>query len=94
MVGLCCGTLSTLGCPMLQHGLAGSSTVTDIEAHETVHELQSLGVDVGPCGAASLAAFRSVARYDKAASALHFNKGAIVVLLSTEGDREYAIPTG
>ena len=93
MVGLCCGILSTLGCPVLQHGLAGSSTVPDIEAHEAVQELQSLGVDVGPCGAASLAAFRSVARYDEAASALHIDKGAIVVLLSTKGGREYAIQT-
>ncbi|KAI4127227.1 MAG: hypothetical protein LQ347_004686 [Umbilicaria vellea] len=93
MNGLCCGILSTIAWPVLQHGLVGSVTVTDIEAHDAVRLLKSLGVEVGPCGAASLAALQSVMRYPDAGSALGLGKDSVVVLLSTEGPREYVIPT-
>lgn len=93
MNGLCCGTLSTIAWPILQQGLVGNVTVTDVEAHDAVRLLKSLGVEVGPCGAASLAALRSVLNYPDAGSALQLGKDSVVVLLSTEGPREYVIPT-
>lgn len=93
MNGLCCGTLSTIAWPILQQGLGGSITVRDVEAHDAVRLLKSLGVEAGPCGAASLAALQSVMRYPDAGSALQLGKDSVVVLLSTEGPREYVIPT-
>lgn len=93
MNGLCCGTLSTIAWPILRQGVVGSITVTDLETHDAVRLLKSHGIDVGPCGAASLAALRSVMRYSDVVSALRLGKDSVVVLLSTEGAREYVIPT-
>ncbi|GAB7360863.1 hypothetical protein MBLNU230_g0849t1 [Neophaeotheca triangularis] len=90
MCGMNCGTTSTIAWPVLRDGVFAATTVTDRESHEDVVFLQRQGVDAGPCGAANLAALRKFC-----ASGL-MGEGekaeAVVVLFSTEGNREYEIP--
>ncbi|CZR59427.1 related to diaminopropionate ammonia-lyase [Phialocephala subalpina] len=86
--GMNCGTVSRNSWPILKDGIDASVTVSDAEAHEAVRELSSLGVKAGPCGAATLAALR----YVIAPGSLSLTKDSTVVLLSTEGIREYNIP--
>jgi threonine dehydratase len=91
MEGLDCGTVSSNAWPVLQAGIDASLTVSDYEAHEACGLLQSLGVSAGPCGAASLAALRRLTSLDK--EALELDKSSVVVLLCTEGCREYNVPS-
>lgn len=94
MAGLNCGTVSPISWPSLIRSIDVAVTVSDREAHEAVHELAgigyagNLGVVVGPCGAATLAALKRVMveRPDV------LDKDAVVVLLCTEGPRPYTIP--
>lgn len=62
MAGLNCGTPTGIGWPTLQAGIDAAVTVTDAEAARAVRDLQSAGVDAGPCGAATLAGVRAAAR--------------------------------
>jgi threonine dehydratase len=91
MEGLDCGTVSSKAWPVLQAGVDGSLTISDYEAHEACIRLRSLGVSAGPCGAAPLAALRRLTSTDKAA--LELNESSVVVLLCTEGHREYNVPS-
>jgi diaminopropionate ammonia-lyase len=84
MAGLNCGTPSYLAWPDLQEGLAGAVAVDDRAAAQAAVELAALGVDAGPCGAASLAALRILAA-EPARSRLGLSSHASVLLLSTEG---------
>jgi diaminopropionate ammonia-lyase len=79
MVGLNCGTPSSIAWPCLRDGLDAAISVTEEEAANAVRTLNGLGVSSGPCGAASLAAVR------KAAPRLNLSPNACVVLLNTEG---------
>jgi hypothetical protein len=88
--GMNCGTVSTVAWPILEAGVDASTTVSDFEVHEAVTYLQSLGITAGPCGAAPLAALKHVARTDP--SLLGLNKDSVVVLICTEGSRDYKIP--
>ena len=63
--------------------------VNDVEAHHSVLYLQDHGVNAGPCGAAPLAALRKL--HEK--GVLQKDPGAVVVLFSTEGYRDYILPT-
>lgn len=90
MAGLDCNTVSQQSWPILQNGINVSATVSDFEAHEACESLRALGVDAGPCGAASLAALRRLTLQDKARLGLDHN--SVVVLLSTEGLRTYHVP--
>ncbi|XWW94939.1 hypothetical protein V2A60_002889 [Cordyceps javanica] len=90
MAGLECSTISERSWPVLQKGINVSATVSDFEAHEACETLHQLGVDAGPCGAATLAALRRLSADDKAA--LGLNESSVVVLLSTEGLRSYDVP--
>lgn len=90
MAGLNCGTVSSLAWPVLESGLDAAVTVTDTEALAAMDELHGRGIDVGPCGAASLAGLR-VALTDLggtgaagAGSALGLDGDSHIVLLSTE----------
>ncbi|MEV0284848.1 MULTISPECIES: hypothetical protein [unclassified Kribbella] len=68
---------------MLRSGLDAAVTVSDQQAATAVHDLDAVGIDAGPCGAATLAASRvGLTRYrdDIAVPA-----DATVLLLSTEG---------
>jgi diaminopropionate ammonia-lyase len=84
MAGLNCGTPSYLAWPDLQRGLAGAVVVDDAATADAVAELKALGVDSGPCGAASLAALRILAT-EPARSSLRLDPESSIVLLNTEG---------
>jgi threonine dehydratase len=90
MSGMNCGTVSTSAWSILKAGLDASVTISDDEAHEAVVYLKSVGVAAGPCGAASLAALRYVARTNR--EALHLTPTSKVVLICTEGARAYSVP--
>lgn len=85
MTGLNCGTVSEIAWPTIRDGVDVSITVTDDEALSAVSELSSLGIDSGPCGAATLAALRAAAKREDLRSALDLSSETVVVLLSTEG---------
>jgi diaminopropionate ammonia-lyase len=84
MAGLNCGTPSYLAWPDLQRGLAGAVVVDDAAAADAINDLAALGVDSGPCGAASLAALRVLAT-EPARSRLGLSRDSSVMLLNTEG---------
>lgn len=90
MAGLNCGTVSTTAWPALKAGVDASSTVSDLESHEACEMLNSAGIAAGPCGAAPLAALRRLTSTGK--EALGLGPSSVVVLLCTEGRREYAVP--
>ncbi|KAF3764178.1 hypothetical protein M406DRAFT_43718 [Cryphonectria parasitica EP155] len=90
MCGMNCGTVSSTAWPVLQPAVNADVTVTDYQAHMAVCELESLGLQPGPCGAATLAALRTACR--DARAELHLSPSSVVVLFCTEGKREYAIP--
>ncbi|HEY5224619.1 MAG TPA: diaminopropionate ammonia-lyase [Microbacteriaceae bacterium] len=84
MAGMNCGTVSTLAWPILQGSIDAAVAITDDEDEWAVKELERLGVDSGPCGAASLAGLR-VALADAAVrEGLGVTVASVVVLLSTE----------
>jgi diaminopropionate ammonia-lyase len=91
MAGLNCGTVSTLAWPYIVPGLDACVTVTDAQAADAARDLAALGVPAGPCGAAPLAAVRTVNAVpgdpatDRARSLLGLSPTAAVVLLVTEG---------
>jgi threonine synthase len=90
MTGLECGTISTAAWPILEKGIDVSTTVSDFECYEAIQYLEAAGVFAGPCGAAALAGFTHVAR--NAPHLLGLDKDAVVVLICTEGSRDYKIP--
>jgi diaminopropionate ammonia-lyase family len=90
MDGMNCGTVGVLSWPVLKEAVDVSVTVSDRQCHEDVVYLQKQGINAGPCGAAQLAGLRKVVREDP--SSLELDKDSVVVLLSTEGKRYYAVP--
>ncbi|KAJ3938785.1 uncharacterized protein N0V96_010889 [Colletotrichum fioriniae] len=90
MEGLNCGTVSLTAFDDLCVGIDASATVSDFEAHEAVKYLQMKGVKSGPCGGATVAAFRRLAQVSPRPT--YLSKDAVVVLLNTEGPRNYKIP--
>ena len=90
MAGLNCGTVSSNAWPLLRNGVDGSTTVSDFESHEACEILKAAGALAGPCGAAPLAALRRLSAADK--EALGLGPSSVIVLLCTEGERDYAIP--
>jgi diaminopropionate ammonia-lyase len=90
MAGMNCGTVSPMSWPVLKQGVDASVTVSEWEAHVALQYLQKHGVNAGPCGAATLAAFQRVAAENP--GFIGVGKDSIVVLLSTEGAREYMVP--
>jgi len=83
-----CGTVSTNCWPSLKSGVYASVIVTDLEAHHSVQYLQDHGVNAGPCGAAPIAALRKM--HER--GILKEDSDSVVVLFSTEGNREYVVP--
>jgi diaminopropionate ammonia-lyase len=90
MCGMNCGTISTTAWPVLKSGVHASAVVTDVEAHQAVQDLKALGVQAGPCGAATVAALRTAVREKR--GELGFDQNSVVVLYCTEGPREYEVP--
>ncbi|KAF4613416.1 hypothetical protein G7Y89_g15470 [Cudoniella acicularis] len=91
MCGLNCGTVSSIAWPILQKGIDVSVCVTDVEAHESLLQLRECQVVIGPCAAATLAALKKVVRGKSTAPGL--DKDSVVLLLGTEGIRDYEVPT-
>jgi len=85
MAGLNCGTPSHLAWPDLRDELAGAVTVDDPATAVAMADLAGLGIDSGPCGAASLAALRVLAADQAAREALALGPDSTVLLLNTEG---------
>lgn len=85
MCGMNCGTVSYTAWPYLYKGVDASITVTDKEAGKAQEQLRHQNTDVGPCGAATLAAISNLCNYHDNLARL--TKDAVVVLLATEGPR-------
>ncbi|KAI9290334.1 tryptophan synthase beta subunit-like PLP-dependent enzyme [Umbelopsis sp. AD052] len=88
MSGLHCATLSTIAWPLLSRGVDIATSVSDIECHQAVQELDNLGVSAGPCGAATLATLLSIHAHHPEI----FRPDSVIVLLCTEGSRAYTPP--
>jgi diaminopropionate ammonia-lyase len=89
MAGLNCGTVSSLAWPSIHRGLDATATVTDDQATSAARALAANGVPVGPCGAAPLAAARTLATgplTDKADLGLQVSARTTLVLVATEGE--------
>ncbi|PCH43237.1 acetylornithine deacetylase [Wolfiporia cocos MD-104 SS10] len=88
MTGLNCGTVSALAWPLLKGGVDIATSIADIDGHRAVEDLHSMGLNAGPCGAAPLAALRQLASQNNNI----LTPESVVVLLATEGPREYPVP--
>lgn len=89
MDGMDCGTVSSSAWPDLQRSVDACVTVSSYESHCAVQYLHSKGVRAGPCGGASLAALRHLATSNETS---FLTPESVVVLLSTEGARQYSTP--
>ncbi len=78
MAGLNCGTVSSLAWPSIHQGLDATATVTDDQVISAGWDLAGNGVPVGPCGAAPLAAARTLAATRMPETTL--------LLIATEGE--------
>jgi diaminopropionate ammonia-lyase len=92
MNGMNCGTTSTTAWEVLKKGVDVSVTVSDVDVHHDLQSLHSQGVKNGPCGAATMTALKKVRREMK--SELGLDENSVVVLFSTEGARDYIVPSG
>lgn len=90
MEGMNCGTVSTTAFNDLQAGVNASATISDFEAHQATAYLGEQSINSGPCGGAALAALRRLADGRSRPAWLH--KDAVVVILSTEGQRQHNTP--
>ena len=85
MVGLNCGTVSTIAWPAIRDGLNAATAVSDEEAGAAMHRLNELGVAAGACGGASLAGVRMALGDSGRRTALQVGEENAVVLISTDG---------
>lgn len=85
MAGLNCGTPSGIGWPTIRDGVSAAVSVTEDECRRAVGDLQGLGQDSGPCGAASLAGVRELLGAPGAREELGLGEDSVALLISTEG---------
>lgn len=85
MNGLNCGVVSPGAWPPMRDGVDAAITVTDAASRQAVLDLRSLGVDSGPCGAASLAAARDICASPSRRADVGLTEQSTLLLLSTEG---------
>lgn len=85
MSGLNCGTPSQLGWPVLHAGIDAAVSVSEDECRRAVMDLRDLGLDVGPCGAASLAGVRTALASPERRRQMNLDESSVIVLVSTEG---------
>lgn len=96
MAGLNCGTPSSLAWPYIQHGLDAAIAVTDAADAQAAHDLATLGVAAGPCGASGLAALRVALLGDEREQRrrhLGLTEDSTIVLIVTEGVDANPLPT-
>ena len=86
MNGLNCGTPTETGWDTLHSGLDRAVVVADSAVIDAVHDLERLGVDSGPCGAATLAGVRELDR------AGDIGPADVLLLLSTESRAANPLP--
>lgn len=84
MAGLNCGKVSTIAWPVLHGGIDAAVSITEDEDLAAVEELESLDIDSGPCGAASLAGLRTAFADPAVRDGMGVTEQSVVVLLSTE----------
>ncbi len=84
MAGLNCGTLSSIAWPVLHGGIDAAVTVSEDQDLLAVKELENLGFDSGPCGAASLAGLQVALADNGMREGMGITSKSSVVLLSTE----------
>lgn len=105
MAGLNCPTTSSLAWPDLRAGADIVTAVTDEEALKAMDDLINLekgSLDVGPCGAASLAALRKLSlpsltpgsESGGGLARFGLNERSTIVLVSTEGGEMYRAALG
>lgn len=92
MAGLNTHAPSWLSWPLIRATLDGVAHVNDPDAVQAARDLARLGVDAGPCGAASLAGLRKVAADPDAMRHLGLGPTSTVVLLITEGTESNPLP--
>lgn len=91
MAGLNCGTISSAAWPFIDRGLDVAVSVTDEECTVALADLAVSNINAGPCGAAPLAAARTLHRAanpdkaEKRRGPLLLTSESTVVLLVTEG---------
>lgn len=87
MAGLNCGTISSLAWPIIAAGLGAALVTNDTAVARSAEMLADMGVDAGPCGAASLAALSDLGDSEAIAFRSHvgIDGDSTVVLLITEG---------
>ena len=85
MNGLNCGVVSPGAWPPMRDGVDAAITVSDDQSRQAVLDLRSLGVDSGPCGAASLAAARALCSDAQRRDDVGLTADSVLLLLSTEG---------
>ena len=90
MEGMNCGTLSSTVFDDLQRGIDASATISDFESHKAIQYLADRSINSGPCGGAALAALWRLA--DAPNRPTWLTEESVVVILSTEGLREYERP--
>lgn len=89
VAGLNCETVSSIAWPLLKNGVDAAVSVSDTTADQAVRKLENLGLDVGPCGAATYAALQLVAKHVN--KSVFLDENSVVVLFCTEGRKEYKI---
>lgn len=92
--GMNCGTTSTTAWEVLRKGVDVSVTVRDIDVHNDLRYLHTQEIKNGPCGAATMTALKKVCGDVKMKGELGLDESSVVVLFSTEGEREYIVPAG
>jgi diaminopropionate ammonia-lyase len=85
MVGLNCGSVSTIAWPAIRDGLDAGVTVSDDQARTATDRLNELGIPAGPCGGAALAGVREALRDADQRAGLAITAHSVLVLISTEG---------
>jgi diaminopropionate ammonia-lyase len=88
MAGMDCAEVSPAAWPSLRDGILGTVCVSDAESAAAMRELAALGLAIGDCGAAPLAALRALMGEPEGAQlreAAGLQEGAGVLLVATEG---------
>ena len=95
MSGLNCGTPSSLAWPFIKNGLDAAITVTEEADITAAHDLARFGIPAGPCGAAPLAALRSILTtpgHLQRRKHLNMKPDSTLVILITEGAASNPVP--
>lgn len=92
MNGLNCGSVSPIAWPYIAGGVDAAVAVTDEAATEAVADLGALGLDIGPCGASSLAGVRAALGDPARRKNLGAGDDDIVVLFCTESLKANPLP--